>query len=230
MKAMLLLAALIGTAGASIGMLGRHAATGQFDPNATTQLAAELGFDPASLAVAGFDAEDAEALLGRLEAETTLQTDLAAAKSASASAALEVSAAAERLAANPSDGEQRAAYTRAVAAANAANGQIESIRTDLIEAAFEGAQTSQATEWRTCIAGRGCRIPPAFAAISHTDAEAAELEQSLIAEARAARLGTDLAPETAQRLAAIRAEMSVVVAEQRLETHLAAIEAAFAEH
>jgi hypothetical protein len=134
------------------------------------------------------------------------------------------------LAEDPSDGERRAAHTRAVAAANAANGQIESIRTDLIEAALEGAQTSQATGWRTCIAGRGCRIPPAFAAISHTGAEAAELEQSLIAEARAARLGTDLPPETAQRLAAIRAEMSVVVAEQRLETHLAAIEAAFAEH
>ncbi len=230
MKTVLLLVTLIGAAGVSIGLLGGHAATERIEQSATTPLAVELGFDPSSLAVAGFDAEGAEALLNRLEAETNLQASLADAKSTSESAALALSASAEHLAGNPGDGELRAAYTLAVSDANAANTQVESIRADLIEAALEGAQTSYATEWRTCVASRRCRIPPAFTALPHSGAEAAELEECLIAEARANRLGTDLPPETAQRLAAIRAEMSVAVASQRLATHLVAIEAAFAEH
>lgn len=230
MKTVLLLVTLIGAAGVSIGLFGGHAATERIEPSATTLLAAELGFDPESLAVAGFDAEDARALLGRLDAETSLQAGFAAAKSTSESAVFAVSAAAERLAENPADGELRAAYTLAVSDANAANAQVESIRADLIEAALEGTQTSQATEWRTCVASRGCRIPPAFTALSHSGAEAAELEECLIAEARASRLSTDLPPETAQRLAAIRGEMDVVVADQRLATHLVAIETVFAEH
>lgn len=230
MKSAFLILTLLGAAGASFGLL-RTSATIELAESALHEsagLAVELGLDPATLAVAGFDAESAEELLVRLAATPTLRAALSNAKSSSEQACEAMTVAAERLALNPGNPELRSAHASARHASEAADAQVASVRAELVEAALEGVSPSRVAALQTCCRSRGSAIPPAMKVLPHSPPEAAELEECLIAEARAVRRGEVLDPSKAQRLAAIRSEMEVIVAGQRLTTHLAAIEAVFA--
>ncbi|GEM_PF-2748621 len=228
MKSVLLVLVLLGATGVSVGLFHSGAASEAVEPHPAASLAGELGFDPESLAVAGFDAVDAEALLDRLAQATTLQSDLIRSKTSAQQAAFGVSEAAEQLSRDPENAELRDAYLQARANLASANNAIVTVRSDLIVAALDGALPSQAEDWRICAASIGRKIPAAFRALPLTLAGAENLEECLIAESRASRLGTAVPPEMAQRLAATRGDMDVVVADQRLASHLVAIEAVFA--
>ncbi len=230
MKLAFLILALLGAAGASFGLF-RTTSTIEMAHNAlheSADLAVELGFDPATLAVAGFDAESAGELLVRLSAATTLRTALSTAKFDSNQSCEAMTVAAEQLALNPGHPELRSTYASARQACEEADAQVASVRSELVEAALEGVSPSQVAALQTCCRSRGCAIPPAMKVLPHLPPEAAELEECLIAEARAIRRGEVFDPSKAQRLAAIRSEMEVIVAGQRLATHLVGIEAVFA--
>lgn len=232
MKLVIPILALIGAVGASFSFLGTAGGVESIEIalGESAHLAIELGLDPATLAVAGFDDESAEALLARLAAETTLRSDLVGAHSTAAQATAALTVAAEQVALNPADVELRAAYASAQQAAAAANAQVAALRAELLEAALEGVAPSQVAALQTCCALRGCAIAPAMKALPHSPAEAVELETCLVAEARGERRDEALDPAMARRLAEVRSEMDVIVAGQRLATHLAAIEAVFARN
>lgn len=230
MKVVVLILALIGAVGASFNFLRTAGAVESIEIalGESAHLAVELGLDPASLAVAGFDDESTEALLVRLAAETTSRANLASAHISAAQAAAALTVAAEELALDPGNIEFRSTHASALEAVESANARVASIRAELLDAALEGVAPAQVAALQACRALRGCAIAPAMKVLPHTPAEAAQLEECLISEARAMRRNEPLDPSKAQRLAAIRSEMDVIVAGQRLATHLRAIEAVFA--
>lgn len=230
MKWACILLMLLGAAGTSIGlarMRGEIRAS-EYALLESAHLAVEVGLDPATLAVAGFDAESAERLLDRLAAARRLRTEFADAKASSDEAAAATTAARERLASDPGNAEWRSGYAAACDAAQAAAARLESIRSELIDAAVAGAAPPQIAALHVCRGSRNFALHPSMQAVPHSPAGGIALEECLIAESRAHRRDERIDPSVAERLAEIRAVLDVVVANERLITHRPAIEAAFA--
>lgn len=230
MKTMLVGLVLLGAGGLSLGVFGNGGTTSRGSEGPATNVAIELGLDPAALAASGFDSQGADALLSRLGSETTLLNRLAAAHSSSATAAAALTTLEEQLAGAPYSRENAAAYSAAVTALESAAADVQSIRNDLLEAALEGVGSGQAASASNCRSSSGYRVAPEFKVTSQSGDQWATIEECLIAEARANRRGEQLPAEMGQRLAAMRADMAVTVAVQRMASHRASIEAIFAEY
>lgn len=230
MKIAILSLALIGAAGLSVEAMRHNGTGGAGQTGGAASRAVELGLDPASLAVSGFDAEGAELLLQRLAGETSLQADFAAAKAESHSAAAAFTSAAEALAQDPGDPELRRAFSAAGNQCAAADSRLTAVRASLQDSACRGESSNRMAPLERCQLTRCCRMPASFRVLDRNEQQLGDIQQALIAEARAQRRGEDMDEYAAQLLASVRAEFGVIEANQRLATHLTAIEAVFAEN
>ncbi len=230
MKTMLVGLVLLGAGGLSLGVFGNGGTTSRGSQGPSTNVAIELGLDPAALAASGFDSQSTDALLSRLAEQTTLLARLTAAHARSAAAAAALTAIEERLASSPYSPESAAAHTAALTMLESASTEVQSIRNDLLEAALDGVGSGLSASVSNCRSSREYRVPPEFKVAQQVRDQWATTEECLIAEARANRRGEDLSSGMSRRLSAMRADQDVAVAGQRVASQLSLIEAIFAGH
>lgn len=210
-------------------LYGRHTTAEHAIDSSTTRLAAQIGISPESLTLAGLSGADASVILAQLETASTLQSLLETARSDASRAADAAGDALDTLRSDPANALVRTQYDEAVAAFEAADARVQSLKTDLYDAAMDGCSSQAIGDVAHCALQLGRRMPPEFAVIDDTRQDWRALERASIAERRAARrTDEDLDAVHAAVLSNARARTDVAAAEQRLLLNLGAVQAAFA--
>lgn len=187
--------------------------------------ARDIGITPESLAVAGLEPADAEAILGRIVDATTIRQSIVAAVAAVDALVHEVGSLRTAV---QLDDDLLAQLVTAEEAMDAALVSLQSERELLLAAALDGVATPAATLlaiWRSCPS----RVADfAFRAVSRTVEEWMAIEFALRVERRAARLGDAVPTEHGELLAAVRGEAQVIEAQYRITMNLHDIKDVFA--
>lgn len=224
-KALLLLLGLLVASGVS-GMLALR--TSALNPGAVSEAAHALGLSPERIAVAVDQVAQGGQVLQRLQDERELCLALRQAGEQVEAAVAQVVSARATLESDPTNEALQAAFSARLVAASAAQASVDQIATELRAVISEGIPPAVVT--RLALSGDAAarRVPASFSILDRTPKQWRKLEQALVAEARAARVGATLVPDAVLMLATTRADSGVVAAEARLSEGLASLQVALA--
>lgn len=210
--------------------IGASAALAEATPLAPALLAARAGITPETLAIAGFSATEAGTILTRLQNLTPLREDFAESADATDEASRSFSSCAERLRRGACSQENVEAYSDAADAFSGGAADLET-RLDFFFAVALNGFDIEAVELVALAGGQlGRRVPSEFLALERSDLQWRAIEEALVAERRAERLGQELPGGQATLLSDIRTDPAVMDAAANLAGALSEIRDRFAQY
>ena len=185
------------------------------------------GLSPAVLAASGVGATEVEAGLSAAIDERDLCAGFTAAVGARSAAIAAWRDAIEQSREDPSNETLRQTVLSQWAMLTSAEQSMEESAEAVLAAAMEELPASCTARLTTCRQAGARRVPPEMRAASLSAEEWGQLELAVIAERRAARLGTPVPSDAAELLGRVRAQAQVVQAGIDVVQSFAQIEALF---
>lgn len=202
-------------------------ASADMDPvQGVVATATSIGVTPESLVIADLHGS-AELCLVRIEAAHDARTQLSALQELSAEAAEILTIRAQQVLANEEDEGVHAMYEEAVAAFDAIEVQLESLRQELFDYVMQDLPPERVAALVTWKSARGYKVPAAFRAVQRSADDWKTLEVAVRSAGRSTRLGQPIPEQTAMLLEQVWSLPTVAVAQTRLEVHLAMTKAVF---
>jgi len=190
-------------------------------------LAVSVGLTPEAVSIAGLNAQDAASILIRLGEATNAQATLTEARSAAQNSADQIRLLTAQVMLDPQNPELGAQLNQWEAALATSNAAIVSAESALVDAALGNLAPQARALVQRVHAGCVHGLPVEFAVAELSPEEFARLQESLVAERRAERVGIDVAAEHSAALSEARGSSPVVQAGQRCAATLAQIRIAF---
>lgn len=188
--------------------------------------AGRIGVTLETMAASGLSGSQAAAVLATLADSANLVAAFDNAELAVDSAGEALTAAKESARGPFANSESPAAVAVAEAAFQSALAARDAARSALFVAATAALAPGTQAKLAAAALNGAHSVPTAFTVVGRTPEAWLDIESALVAEARAARMGTTLAEEHSTLLAAVRAEEAVVAAQTSLDNGIAAVQAA----
>lgn len=215
---------------ATLAVVAPHPApsTSLLISQATVTTIHSIGLTEETLAAAGVTGIQATGILSNVAESPSLVSALASANGAADEAAAALTAAHEAARGPFATENSPSEVAAAQAAFETALANQAAARTSLFNAATEGLSGGTKAKLAAAATALTHQVPTAFMVVPRPPEAWTEIEVALRAEARAARMGTELSSEHSSLLTAIRTEEEVLAAQSALENGLASVQAAIA--
>lgn len=193
------------------------------EDNSTLSALSELKLTPTVVAASTLSPIEASGLVGAIGGQVGLHTTLHALRQGESDALATDLQLTDTIRRNPADKQANSLWQAHVAQLTQILGEIDSVRNKL-QAAANQSMGSKQSKSIALISNQERAVPPEFWTLSLNEEGWTTLEEALVAERRASRLGTALPSDISKLLANYRADPEVVIAQKGLDDNLELIE------